>query len=358
MAEASWPLPPNAVVSDTQYEQLRQGYTASGVMGSPGDTGIITAPGSGTRIITVRLGKYALVRGHMWYSGTSDVNLASLASNGSGNPRIDLVTLRYTRSTGAVEVKVTTGTPAASPVPPTPTQTLSTSGVFEIPIAQVAVAAGATTITTGNITSRETYLQRVPLLGSAAPTTATPGVYVGQPFHAYDSTAGTMRSWWWNGSAWRAPAETGGLVGRGQRSTSSTTTTTTEVGVLRVDNLALPAGRRYLFVTSPVIFNSTVAADLIVFTLRINTAGTATTSSTRIMDLVESSYSASGPQRSQSLIAPYSPSGAETVSALLSVARTSGTGTVGILVASSPLHDIRLDVFDIGIDPGDTGVDV
>ncbi len=208
MAETSWPLPPNAVVSDTQYEQLLQGYTPSGVMGSPGDTGIITAPGSGTRIITVRLGKYALVRGHMWYSGTSDVNMASLASNGSGNPRIDLVVLRYTRSTGAVTAAVITGTPAASPTAPTPTQTLSTSGVFEIPIAQVAVAAGATTITTGNITSRETYLSRTPLLGNTAPTTATPGVYLGQRFDQYDTATNTLRRHWWDGTAWNTSLNT------------------------------------------------------------------------------------------------------------------------------------------------------
>lgn len=203
MAESSWPLPPNAVVSDTQYEQLLLGYTPSGVMGSPGDTTIVTAPGSGTRIITIRLGKYALVRGHLWYSGTSDFNMASLAANSSGNPRIDLVSLRYTRSTGAVTTVVTTGTPAASPVAPTPLQNLGTASSFEIPVAQVAVANGATTITTGNITSRETYLSRTPLLGSAAPTTATPGVYLDQDYHQYDSTSGYRRNWWWNGSTWQ-----------------------------------------------------------------------------------------------------------------------------------------------------------
>jgi hypothetical protein len=209
VAESSWPLPPNAVVSDTMYEQLLQGYVPSGVMGSPGDTTIITAPGSGTRIITVRLGKYALVRGHMWYSGTSDVNLSSLAANASGNPRIDLVVLRYTRSTGAVAVAVVTGTPAASPTAPAPTQTLTTSGVFEVPIAQVAVASGATTITTGNITTRESYLSRTPLLGAALPTAAgTPGVYLGQRFDWYDSGSASLRRLWWDGSAWSASMNT------------------------------------------------------------------------------------------------------------------------------------------------------
>ncbi len=355
MAESSWPLPPNAVVSDTQYEQLLLGYTPSGVVGSPGDTSIVTAPGSGTRIITIRLGKYALVRGHMWYSGTSDFNMASLAANSSGNPRIDLVSLRYTRSTGAVTTVVTTGTPAASPVAPTPLQNLGTASSFEIPIAQVAVANGATTITTGNITSRETYLQRVPLLGGSAPTTATPGVYVGQPFHHYDSTAGTLRRWWWNGSAWRSPAEPYGSIGRHQRTTSSSTTTTTEIGVIRLDNLTLPAGRRFLFNVSPLIFNSTVAADLISVRLRASTSGAATTASTALADLVDTANTASGSQKTSGLVVPYSPSGAETLSVILTLQRTGGSGTVGLLVPASPTYDIRLDAYDIGVDPGSTG---
>lgn len=233
MAESSWPLPPNSIVSDTQYEQLLAGYVPSGVVGSPGDTTVITAPGSGTRIVTVRLGKYALVRGHMWYSGTSDVNLSSLASNSSGNPRIDLVVLRYTRSSGAVNVAVITGTPAASPTAPALTQSLGTSSVFEIPLAEVTVASGATTITTGNIVSRESYLSRTPLLGAFTPTpTNTPGVYLGQPFDVYDSGSGTLRRVWWNGSAWATGTAGTGYVGE-------TTTTTGDITVGAGSNTVL-----------------------------------------------------------------------------------------------------------------------
>lgn len=280
MAESSWPLPPNQIVSDTQYEQLIQGYTPSGVMGSPGDTTIITAPGSGTRIITVRLGKYALVRGHMWYSGTSDVNLASLAANASGNPRIDLVVLRYTRTGGAVTCAVVTGVPAASPTAPAPTQTLSTSGVFEIPIAQVLVASGATTITTGNITTRETYLSRTPLLASAAPTAAgTPGVYLGQRHDQYDSGTNTLRTAWWDGSAWSASLTT-------QHVTEATTTSgdiTVAAGantVLASVTFTAVSGVRYL-VHWESTYRFTVGSQAIA-TFRHAAAGSVSTASTAV----------------------------------------------------------------------------
>jgi hypothetical protein len=280
VAESSWPLPPNAVVTDTQYEQLLMGYVPSGVVGSPGDTTVITAPGSGTRIVTVRLGKYALVRGHVWYSGTSDVNLSSLAVNSSGNPRIDLVVLRYTRSSGQVNVAVVTGTPAASPTAPALTQSLTTSSVFEIPLAEVTVASGATTLTTGNIVSRESYLSRVPLIGATTPTAAnTPGVYIGQTFDLYDATAGFLRRLWWNGTAWVAVAAT--------QYVAEVTTTAGDISIAAGANTLLTStsftamtGIRYRM-TFASTYRFTVGNQA-VLTLRHASGGSVTTGSTGV----------------------------------------------------------------------------
>lgn len=358
MAESSWPLPPNAVVSDTQYEQLLLGYTPSGVVGSPGDTGIITAPGSGTRIITVRLGKLAFVRGHLWSSGTSDVNLASLAANASGNPRIDLVVLRYTRSTGVVAVAVITGTPAASPSAPAPTQTLTTSGVFEIPIAQVAVANGATTITTGNITSRETYLSRTPLLGSAAPTTATPGVYLGQEFHEHSSAAATLKRWWWTGTAWRLFAHAHGAVARGRRTTSSSTTTSTVgIAVLRLDDFAVYSGRQYRIAAQGVPASS-VANDGVGFQIHYTTDGSTPTAASPILPSAvgQGFVGSTTIVQTLSLEGTYTPGADQTLSLLLCVCRTAGSGNVYIFGDATFVTEMTLT--DLGVDPTDTGTDL
>ena len=82
-----------------------------------------------------------------WSSGTT--NLTISASNPS-NPRIDLVVLavqdaEYSGSNNQMVLQVITGTPAASPSPPSPPSS-------SIVLAQVAVGAGVTQILTANIT--------------------------------------------------------------------------------------------------------------------------------------------------------------------------------------------------------------
>ncbi|KAK2701927.1 hypothetical protein QYM36_019428 [Artemia franciscana] len=90
------------------------------------------------------------VRGH-YYASTAIETLTIDA--GDGNPRIDTVVLRLEYgSVNDIHLVVVKGTPAASPVAPSLTQT--ETGVYEFPLANVAVAAGAVTISAGNVTDR------------------------------------------------------------------------------------------------------------------------------------------------------------------------------------------------------------
>lgn len=91
------------------------------------------------------------------YYGYNDatINLAISASNPT-NPRIDLLvaTVRdaeYAGSDNDWVIQVVTGTPAASPAPPT-------APANSIVLAQVAVAANASSIVAGNITDKRTYV--------------------------------------------------------------------------------------------------------------------------------------------------------------------------------------------------------
>jgi hypothetical protein len=144
-----------------------------------------------------------------------------------------------------------------------------------------------------------------------------------------------------------------GSVARANRTTSSSSTTS-ETGVLRLDNVPVSAGREYRIWTSPMIFQSTVAGDLVNAHIRYNTAGTATTGSTQLTGLVDTANSASGPQKTKGLTALWVPPTTGLVSILLSVSRDGGTGSVA-LNASSP-YPIDLVVEDAGADPGNTGV--
>lgn len=103
---------------------------------------------------------------HLWNDGS--VNLAISASNPT-NPRRDLIIAQvrdsaYSGASNDARIIVVTGTPAASPVDPTvPANSLV--------LARIAVAAGASSIVTANITDLRTManiLNSCPVFGSTA----------------------------------------------------------------------------------------------------------------------------------------------------------------------------------------------
>jgi hypothetical protein len=158
MAEASWPSPTynSRAVNDAEYERLVASQAADGLIGVPSDTPLIYADGTGTREVRVVAERYALVRGRMWYSGSTIVTLPALSANSSGSTRIDLVVLRLDRSTFEVTVEVVEGTPGASA--PAATRQTGGTGVWEMELAEVTVADGATTLAGSTVTPRAWYL--------------------------------------------------------------------------------------------------------------------------------------------------------------------------------------------------------
>jgi hypothetical protein len=90
----------------------------------------------------------AYVKGHFFESDAQET--VTIAANASGNARIDRVVLEANFSTNVIDFVVVAGTPAGSPAAPSLTQDLTTK--WQMPLAQVAVANGASTITAGNVT--------------------------------------------------------------------------------------------------------------------------------------------------------------------------------------------------------------
>ena len=97
---------------------------------------------------------------------------ATITTADPSNPRIDLVCITvndaaYSGSLNSVAINVVKGTAAGSPsVPSTPTNSIA--------LAQVAVAAGATTISSGNITDVRTRAQIVEPTFTSAASTSVP----------------------------------------------------------------------------------------------------------------------------------------------------------------------------------------
>ncbi|MDH6460108.1 hypothetical protein M2302_000259 [Micromonospora sp. A200] len=153
MAELSYP---NPSVTQVQHERLMGGGSASGVFGHPADAPVVFAPGSGTREVRLRANRRALVEGYGWESDDTEVVLPSLAANSSGSTRVDLVVLRLDRAAWTVRAAVVPGTPGAGA--PSPSYSTGTSGTWELPLAEVTVDSGATTIAGSKVKSRAWYV--------------------------------------------------------------------------------------------------------------------------------------------------------------------------------------------------------
>jgi hypothetical protein len=118
------------------------------------------------------------------------------------NPRIDTVIVQLVdtgTSSSTYVVTLQTGTPAASPVAPT----LPANSVL---LAQIAVAAGATSIVSGNITDKRPFIAAaggiIPCASSSTyPTSGEASQYI------HDLTTGRLRVL--NGSGGSGPAKTG-----------------------------------------------------------------------------------------------------------------------------------------------------
>lgn len=142
MAELSYPSPDHnaRAVTEAEYEQVAVG-AGSGLHATPLSNPVVVA-GPGLNV-TIKAGFRANVRGFTWESGTVDFTKA-IAANASGSSRSDWVVLRLDRNTWNVTVVILQGTPGSGT--PSYTQQVGTTGVYEMPLATVTVASGASTV--------------------------------------------------------------------------------------------------------------------------------------------------------------------------------------------------------------------
>lgn len=191
MAQTSYPFDTGST-TETQFSQMFRRMQATGVWGTPAGSELRVLADSTGMQVKVPAG-FAFVRGH-FYSSDAQETLAISAANPT-NPRRDLVVLRLDPTANSITLAVVAGTAAASPADPTLTQT--DAGVWELPLARVAVAAGATTIAAGNVTDLRAFVggQFRVWTTDTRPSSPTAGTTVG-----YNTTLGAPELW--NGSAW------------------------------------------------------------------------------------------------------------------------------------------------------------
>ena len=146
-----------------------------------------------------------------------------------------------------------------------------------------------------------------------------------------------------------------GVIIRGTRTTNSSVTTS-EIGVLRLDNVPVFAGRLYEIAANNIEVDSTVNNDGIRGTIRYTTNGTQadTTSTTLTISQAVQVNAAHGEHISVSGF--YVPTDNQLLSIILTVARSTGSGSVSMLAGTGLPGAIDLIVEDHGPDSGNRGI--
>lgn len=164
MGETSWPLPATGrAVDDIQFEQLMATLTGDGLYGYPTSTTPVYADATGMHV-KVRPNVAGAVRGHGWRTDENGLTL-SIGAN-SGATRVDLVVLRLDRSDWSATMKVRAGSPGgAAPTPvQQPDSEAAGDGIWEIPIAEVRVGSGVSTILPSDVKPVARYAGRPPVV--------------------------------------------------------------------------------------------------------------------------------------------------------------------------------------------------
>jgi hypothetical protein len=184
VAETSFPTAGGGSVTDAEYESLMASATGDGLVGSPALAPLVYADSSG-RQVKIRASRGAIVRGFRWSSDALGLTQA-IAANASGQTRIDTVVLRLDRNTFNVRVAVIQGTPAATPVAPSPLYQGPPAQYFDMPLAQVTVRNGVTILDAADVTETTWYLAEPLLINKS---NFTPPSIPGRMIWQYDANA-------------------------------------------------------------------------------------------------------------------------------------------------------------------------
>lgn len=197
MAETSYPFGSSSIATEDQWSSMFRLTQVDGVYATDPTGTNLRVTGSNASTVQVAAGE-AWVQG-TYYANDAALNVSVPTNSGGGSARKDLVVLRRDPSSDTVAVAYKTGGTSF----PSLTQTLN--GTWEIPLAQVTVAAGASVVPAANVTDYRWFLGRPVVLsnsGSRPPATKGQLIVEGQSVYlgnglSYDllATAGQDTGW-------------------------------------------------------------------------------------------------------------------------------------------------------------------
>lgn len=135
-------------ITEADYGQLVGAGLLSGVVGGSTSNHFKVVAGSGMGLVVTAVSgaSLALIRGHAVLMTANEPLTVTTASAAA---RVDLAVLQLDYAANTIKPVIRPGT-SGSPNPPTPVW--GSAGIYEYPLATIAVAAGAVSITAANIT--------------------------------------------------------------------------------------------------------------------------------------------------------------------------------------------------------------
>ncbi len=204
MTQFSYPFD-DQEVTESEYSALFRELQDTGVTSSGGLT--VSADSSGLNV-KVSPGD-AVVRGH-FYSSTGIETLP--IAPGEGAARIDTVVLRLDPQANEIVLEVLKGIASTTPAPPALTRT--STGVFDEPLADIAVPANAVTIAASAVTIRKSFTGTRVREWTTALRPTSP-----RPYQLGYNT--TRKAWeFWSGQGWADLVSWATMPGRPTTSTN------------------------------------------------------------------------------------------------------------------------------------------
>jgi hypothetical protein len=156
MAQSYFPFDSGrgANITENQWSKMARLWAETGVI--KGYLNALLAFADSTGMQTKVNTGAAWIKGHYYESDA--IETLPIGTADSVNPRIDRIVVRLDWVENTVQLAVIQGSPAVTPSAPALTQN---SSRWEIPIAQVRVDAGVTTIAAGKITDERRLIQNV-----------------------------------------------------------------------------------------------------------------------------------------------------------------------------------------------------
>lgn len=163
MAEVSFPFSTNSLATEEQWLRYQR---ASGTPDAVLDTGFNPSGSSlkvianGSSSLTVSVGE-ALVGG-FYYSTDAGVSVGIVSNSAGSSARHDLVVLRASQSLNQVSIVYKTGGSTA------PSLTKAPAGDWEMRLAEITVAAHATTVGPGGVSDRRIFVAPGATIGNTS----------------------------------------------------------------------------------------------------------------------------------------------------------------------------------------------